>query len=105
MDTPRKIPIHSSLNRHTLLMGGDRELVMSAGFIAGIMVFSLGTVWGVVLGIALWGIAVAILSRMGKADPLMRPVYIRHLKYQSYMPAMARFCGKRREIPLQWKVK
>jgi len=59
----------------------------------------------VVLGIALWVIAVAILSRMGKADPLMRPVYIRHLKYQSYMPALARFCGKRREIPLQWKVK
>lgn len=103
METVRRIPIHASLNRPNLLLDGDRELVIGAGFLAGIMVFSLGTVWGVFIGIALWVVAVTLLVKMAKADPLMRLVYIRQLKYQSYMPASARYCGVRREIPLHWK--
>ena len=103
MDNPRRIPIHRSLNRPTLLLGGDRELVLGAGLLAGILIFSLGTWWGVAMGIAFWLVSVAILSRLGKSDPLMRPVFIRHQKYQSYFPAAPRWCGKKRTVPLNWK--
>lgn len=103
MEAPRRIPIHRSLNRPTLLLGGDRELVLGAGLLAGILVFSLGTWWGVVMGIAFWLVSVGILSRLGKADPIIRPVFIRHQKYQSYLPPSARWCGKTRSVPLTWK--
>lgn len=103
MDALRRIPIHRSLNRPTLLLGGDRELVLGTGLLAGILVFSLGTVWGVMIGVAFWLIAVGILSRLSKADPLMRRVFIRHQKYQSYLPPAARWCGKTRVVSLTWK--
>ncbi|MCL6509817.1 MAG: VirB3 family type IV secretion system protein [Anaerolineae bacterium] len=103
MEAPRRIPIHRSLNRPTLLLGGDRELVLGAGILAGMLVFSVQTWWGVLMGIAVWLAAVGAFSRMGKADPLMRPVFIRHQKYQSYFPAAARWCGKTRSVPLTWK--
>ncbi len=103
MEAPRRIPIHRSLNRHALLLGGDRELVLGAGLIAAVLIFSLGTLLGVVMGIAVWLAAIAIFSRIGKADPMMRPVYIRHQKYQNYFPAAARWCGKTRSVPMTWK--
>ena len=103
MEAPRRIPIHRSLNRPPLLLGGDRELVLGAALLAGILVFSLGTWWGVVMGIAFWLVSVGILSRLGKADPIIRPVFIRHQKYQSYLPPSARWCGKTRSVPLTWK--
>jgi len=103
MEAPRRIPIHRALNRPTLLLGADRELVMGAGLLAGILVFSVGTWWGVVMGVAFWLVAVYALSRMGKADPLMRSVFIRHQKYRSYYPAAARWCGTLRSMPLTWK--
>ena len=78
-------------------------LVLGAGLLAGILVFSLGTWWGVVMGIAFWLVSVGILSRLGKADPIIRPVFIRHQKYQSYLPPSARWCGKTRSVPLTWK--
>ena len=98
MEPARRIPIHRSLHRHTLLLGGDRELLLGAALLSGILVFSLGTWWGVLLGVSFWLISVAVLSRLGKADPLMRKVFIRHQKYQNYWPASARWCGKTRTI-------
>jgi type IV secretory pathway TrbD component len=99
----RRIPIHASLNRPTLLLGGDRELVLGAGLLAGILVFSLGTWWGVAMGIAFWLVSIGVLARLGKADPIIRPVFIRHQKYQNYFAPAARWCGKTRMVPLTWK--
>lgn len=103
MQAPRRIPIHRSLNRPTLLLGGDRELVMGAGLLAGILIFSLGTWWGVAMGICFWLSAMAVLSRFGKADPQLRAVFIRHRKYQGYFPASARWCGRSRAVPRTWR--
>lgn len=103
MEAPRRIPIRRSINRPTLLLGCDRELVLCAGILAGILVFSVGSWWGVVGGISFWLLTVAVLSRAGKADPLMRSVFIRHQKLPAYLPASPRWCGKGREIPSSWK--
>lgn len=87
MDTPRETIIHQSANRPHLILGGDRELVLFAGLTAVCLAFTLATWWGVLIGIVFWLGAVAVLSRMGKADPLLRHVYLRHIKYKMFYPA------------------
>ena len=69
MDRPREIVIHQSANRPHLLLGADRELVLFAALLSAMLMFALVTWWGVLAGIALWFISVAVLSRMGKSDP------------------------------------
>jgi type IV secretory pathway TrbD component len=66
--------IYQSANRLHLLLGGDRELVLFSGLTAACLAFTLATWWGIFVGVAFWLGAIAVLTRMGKADPLMRHV-------------------------------
>ena len=50
----RAIPIRRAGNRENLFMGGDRELVMFSGLLAGALIFSAQEVRATVFGIALW---------------------------------------------------
>lgn len=68
-------------------MGGDRELVMFAGLLAGALVFSAQEWLATVFGILLWVGALYALRRMAKSDPNMRRVYLRHRLYKGYYPA------------------
>lgn len=86
-DTPRETSIHQSANRPHLILGGDRELVLFAGMTAVCLAFTVATWWGVLVGIIFWLAAVAVLARMGKADPLLRHVYLRHIRYKAFYPA------------------
>jgi type IV secretory pathway TrbD component len=86
-DSPRETLIHQSANRPHLILGGDRELVLFAGLTAVCLAFTLATWWGVCIGIIFWLAAVAVLARMGKADPLLRHVYLRHIRYKAFYPA------------------
>src|SRR5215472_11624847 len=43
MDRPREIVIHQSCNRHNLLLGCDRELVLFAALLSAMLIFSLVT--------------------------------------------------------------
>src|SRR5881398_3368810 len=88
-DAPRETLIHQSANRPHLILGGDRELVLFAGLTAACLAFTVATWWGVFIAIAFWLAAVAVLARMGKADPLLRHVYLRHIRYKSFYPAKA----------------
>jgi type IV secretion system protein VirB3 len=99
---PREVVIHQSCNRPNLLLGGDRELVLLSAMLAAMLVFALTTWWGAVLGVVFWVAAVAILSRMGKADPLMRRIYVRHIRYQSFYPAKSRPSVETGRTPLSW---
>ena len=80
-DKPREIVIHQSANRPNLLLGGDRELVLVMVMIAGgsRSAWQHGgeSVWRLLL----WVGSVAALQRMGKADPLLRHIYLRHIRY------------------------
>src|SRR5271170_6942426 len=84
---PREIPIHQSANRPNTLLGADREMVLLAIMIAFGMGLSLATWWGVALAALFWVGAVGVLQRMGKADPLLRQVYLRHIRYRQFYPA------------------
>ncbi|OJW51130.1 MAG: conjugal transfer protein TrbD [Alphaproteobacteria bacterium 41-28] len=83
----RLIPIRRAGNRENLFMGGDRELVMFSGLLAGALVFSAQDMIATVFGIALWFGALFACRLMAKADPKLRRVYLRHRRYKSYYPA------------------
>lgn len=99
----RETIIHQSANRPVQLMGGDRELVLASALIAITVAFCLATWWGVFLGIAFWIAAAAVLRRMGKADPLLRHVYLRHVRYRPFYPAKAGLHSVPVEVPGSWR--
>jgi type IV secretion system protein VirB3 len=103
MDAPREVTIHASVHRPRLILGADRELVIFLGLIAAILVFALVTWWSVILGTLLWLVGVALLVRMGKADPLMRKVYVRHVRYQAFYPAKGAHNSSGVRLPRAWR--
>lgn len=79
--------IHRALSRPNLLMGADRELVLVTGLAAIILIFVVLTWYAALLGSAIWSVAVGMLRMMAKSDPLMRQVYVRHIRYRpDYRP-------------------
>ncbi|SON58490.1 conjugal transfer protein TrbD (plasmid) [Hartmannibacter diazotrophicus] len=79
--------IHRALSRPHHLMGADRELVLLTGLATVILVFVVLTWFSVALGIAIWIGVVGALRMMAKADPMMRQIYLRHIRYKpSYRP-------------------
>ena len=102
-DTPRIVPIHQSAHRPTQIRGCDRVLILTALFAAFCLAFSLLTVWGFAVSAALWFLVVAVLRRMGKADPLLRQVYIRHLRYREWHPAKSGVLSQLAGVPKGWR--
>lgn len=83
----QRVRIHRALSRPNMLFGADRELVLVTGLAAVILIFVILTPISAVLGLAMWIVVVGLLRMMGKADPLMRKVYLRHIRYrQVYRP-------------------
>ena len=103
VDKPREIVIHQSANRPNLLLGADRELVLVMVMIAGGLAFSLATFWGIGLAVVLWIGSMAALQRMGKADPLLRPVSLRHIRYAPFYPAKSHLYSPSSETPGGWR--
>jgi len=85
--TLRTVLIHPSVNRPNQLLGADRELVLITALTATTLGLSLGSWWGVCLAVIFWICAVGVLQRMGKADPMLRQVYVRHIRYRQFYPA------------------
>lgn len=83
----RTIPIRRAGNRVSLFMGGDRELVMFSGLMAGALIFSAQDLRATVFGLFLWFSALYTFRKLAKADPRMRHVYLRSLRYKAYYPA------------------
>ena len=102
-DRPREIVIHQSANRPNQILGGDRELVLIAMLTAISLAFSLGSWWGVGLSVAFWVGVVAVLQRMGKADPLLRQIYIRHIPCRAFYPARSGFLSRCVPVPRKWR--
>jgi type IV secretion system protein TrbD len=88
MDEPRRIAIHRSLNRPHLLLGAERGLVLMAGVITALLLFSGEiSVTSITLAVVFWSGSFWALVRMAKADPQMSQVYQRHVRYRSYYNA------------------
>lgn len=80
-------PINPVGIRPNLFMGADREMLMTTGLIAVILVFPSQSIIAAIIGIIIWFVFAHFLRMMAKRDPLMRNVYIRHIHYQRYYPA------------------
>ena len=102
-DTPRVVPIHQSAHRPAQIRGCDRGLILTALFAAFCLAFSLLTVWGFTVSAAFWFGAVAVLRRMGKTDPLLRQVYIRHLRYREWYSAKSGVLSQLAGVPKGWR--
>jgi type IV secretion system protein TrbD len=102
-DRPREITIHQSANRPNQILGGDRELVLVSALIAISLAFSLATWWGIALSVAFWISSAAVFQRMGKADPMMRQVYMRHIRYRSFYPAKSGLFSTCLQTPARWR--
>lgn len=102
-DRPREIAIHQSANRPNQILGGDRELVLVSILIAVSLAFSLATWWGIALSLIFWVGSVAIFQRMGKADPMMRQVYLRHIRYRPFYPAKSGLLSTCLQTPARWR--
>jgi type IV secretion system protein TrbD len=102
-ERPREITIHQSANRPNQILGADRELVLITILTAVSLAFSLGTWWGFTVAVVFWLAAVAVLQRMGKADPLLRQVYLRHIRYQSFYPAKSGLYSTCLQTPARWR--
>ena len=102
-DTPRIVPIHQSAHRPAQIRGCDRVLILTALFAAFCLAFSLLTVWGFAVSAALWLGVAAVLRRMGKADPLLRQVYVRHLRYREWYPAKSGVLSQLAGVPKGWR--
>jgi len=83
----RVTPLRRAGNRHSLFMGGDRELVMFSALLAFALVFSAMELRATIYGIVLWVFALFVLRLMAKHDPKLRHVYLRHRRYRRYYPA------------------
>jgi len=83
----RIIPIRQSLHRHNLVMGGERELVISITVLS--FVVGLGGMTWIagITAVALYIFGIIVARRMAKADPVMVRVWLRHRKKQIYYPA------------------
>jgi type IV secretion system protein TrbD len=88
-DQPRAIPIHLSLIRPILLMGCERELVLSSAIIAAVLVLSLERLVFTIAGVVFWSLSLAALQRAAKADPQFSRVYLRHVRYRAYYAAQS----------------
>jgi len=102
-DRPREIVIHQSANRPNQILGGDRELVLLTILISISLAFSLASAWGAGLAVGFWIGAIAVLQRMGKADPLLRQVYMRHTRYRAFYPAKSALFSQCVQRPSRWR--
>lgn len=75
--------IHRALSRPNLFLGADRELVLVTGLAAAILIFVVLTIYSALIGATIWIVVVGLLRMMAKADPMMRQVYVRHIRYRS----------------------
>lgn len=80
-------PLHRSLTRSMLVLGGEREFVLMLGVLAGIFIFSLAQIWAAIAGVALWLVGMFFLVRAGRYDPQLSKTGIRSLKYRRFYPA------------------
>jgi type IV secretion system protein VirB3 len=90
-----KVPIHRSLIRRMMFLGGERTNVITSmifcGYMAYLLTFRHGVVTGIVVAGTLWAVLIFLARLMARADEQMWQVVKRHLKYRAFYPARGRF--------------
>jgi len=82
--------MHRAMHRANLLAGCERELLLVTGMVTALLVVVAMNWVAAAVGAVVWLVCVGVLRAMGKADPLMSKVYVRHVRYRAYYPARSR---------------
>jgi len=85
------IPLHGSLNRPILLLSGDRELVAASIGLGVLLVLSLQSLVGLIIGVALSSVLIYTVQRFTTHDAQFWPVFRKSLKYSKHFPAQAHY--------------
>ena len=101
----RLMPIHAALVRPVLFAGADRELTLANGVICIALLFGIGvSTYTVAIVIFLLTVGQWALTRITRADPLFRHVYVRHIGLRPFYLAcsshMARTAVVYPSVPL-----
>ena len=102
MDMPREVKYHESANRHNQILGGEREWVLVMAMVSIVLIAMIQTWWSALLGVSLWCSSIAVLKRMGKADPIMTKIMVKHIRYRDYYPGQSGIDRRAPEGPKQW---
>lgn len=87
-DAPlESVTIHQGLIQPNLVIGGDREMVLTSGLVAATLVFYSWEIKAAVVGTLFWFFAIFVLRLMAKHDPKLRQVFMRHRLYRAYYPS------------------
>lgn len=97
-DDDFSVPIHQSLNRPMMLLGGERNLVLMLAVLAGVFIFSLMQLWATLLGVSLWVVGIWILGRAGNFDHQLSKTGPRHLRYKRFYPSASTPFAPNREV-------
>ena len=81
-----RLPIHQSLVRPRLLMGGERTLVVLSAAIA-VLPLASGDVRLIAVGALFWLGCIPLLRLAAKLDPQLSDVLPRHFNHKAYTAA------------------
>lgn len=73
--------IHKSLHRPQFFMGVDRELGMGAILVAVITAMGGYSLFALAASLLFWSVSMKYLRKWTKKDPLIRDVFLRHIRY------------------------
>ena len=92
------VSTHTSLNRPLLLIGGDRELMAGSLGLGILLILTMQSVFGLIIGIALVSILTYLVRKATLADPQFRRVWTKSFRYGKYFPAQAHYCASVPEV-------
>lgn len=90
MEPLRQTKVHRALHRPQLLLGGERELVLFSGLVAGGIGAASMNLPAAIIGVMIWMLTTYGLRRMAKVDPILSKIYARQRKYADYYAAFSR---------------
>jgi type IV secretion system protein VirB3 len=84
MSNLRETPIQRALHRPTLLLGGERELMMIVLFWSFALMFLAMNIYSFVIGAVFLIGSIHALREMAKADPFMSKIYWQQVFFKDY---------------------
>lgn len=86
----RRTSLPRSLHRPNLILGGERNLVLTTGLVSLGLIITALNVPATIFGLAFWFGCIAALRQMAKSDPMMSRLYLRNIRYRGYYASRSR---------------
>lgn len=98
-------PIHRSLHRSLLIMGGDRDFVGLTAFVAFLIAACGYSIPACLMAGVFWLFCLGWLQKLAKVDTLLCRVYLKSLPYKKLYLASGTVWGHKPLLDKQWRRK